>query len=157
MVDCPTDTSSHDYVFFFSFMSPVLVEVLCATQLMRQVHERMNQRCSSSTMMATYGMTCKEAKALGIGQLYSFHGIADQNVSEVKFIPTLTHAKVIIDPVSNWLYLGSANAHSSSRDTGMCAFLSDKALDPVIKNIIRKFPTVDTKSSNVSIFQLDIE
>ena len=30
------------------------------------------------------------------------------------------------------------------------AFLSDKALEPVIKNIVRKFPTVDAKSSSVS-------
>lgn len=31
------------------------------------------------------------------------------------------------------------------------AFLSDKSLEPVIKNIIRKFPTIDTKSSSVSL------
>ena len=29
------------------------------------------------------------------------------------------------------------------------AFLSDKGLEPVIKTIVKKFPTIDTKSSNV--------
>jgi len=29
------------------------------------------------------------------------------------------------------------------------SFLSDKALEPVIKAIVRKFPTVDTKSGSV--------
>ena len=34
------------------------------------------------------------------------------------------------------------------------AFLSDKNLEPVIKAIVKKFPTVDTKSSSVSDYYI---
>lgn len=30
-------------------------------------------------------------------------------------------------------------------------FFSDKTLEPVIKNIVRKFPALDSKGSNVSV------
>jgi len=32
------------------------------------------------------------------------------------------------------------------------AFLSERNIEPIIKNIVRKFPVIDTKSNSVSNF-----
>ena len=55
-----------------------------------------------------------------VGHIFAFHGSNDSRWHPTTLIPTLTHAKVIYQKRRSFAYLGSANANSASRDTGVC-------------------------------------
>ena len=51
-------------------MHPALVEVVTGPYLMKEVTKRLDQKDPSSTFMASFGITCREAAQMGVGAYF---------------------------------------------------------------------------------------
>lgn len=129
-------------------LHPALVEVVTGPHLMKEVKTRLDQNDPSSTFMASFGITCREAAAMGVGHIFAFHGSNDDSCVSTTLTPTLTHAKVIYQQRHSFVYLGSANALSASRDTGVCAFLPKAACRELAEWFGTTLPEVDEPHDN---------